>query len=216
MLINILITLAILLASTLILRKIFALPRNIWVLFIAQSFVMSCSPVIVFIGGILSSQMIADKSLATLPISLMILGVATGAIPAALTAKKFGRKRAALFGFSITLSGCIVAIYATIIASFHWFIIACLLFGLSTAFIQQLRFAAIDSTTDENNIPTVLSILMLSGIFAAFLGPEIAVVAKDWVASPHGYAGSFMFLAVFCCHCLTCYALFSRSCYYGT
>lgn len=40
---------------------------------------------------------------------------------------------------------------------------------------------------------------MLSGVFAAFLGPEIAVTAKDWIDSPSGYAGSFLFLSGFIC-----------------
>ncbi|MGB1197420.1 MAG: MFS transporter [Thalassotalea sp.] len=196
MLTNILVTLMVLVLTALVLSRVFSLPRNIWVLFLAQPLVMSCSPVIVFIGGILSAQMVTDKSLATLPITMMILGVATGSIPAALLAKKKGRKFAALFGFSITFIACLLASYAIYIATFEWFILASILFGLSTAFVQQLRFAAIESTTDENSIPTILSILMLSGIFAAILGPEVAVVAKDWIASPLGYSGSFLFLAV--------------------
>jgi biotin operon repressor len=65
----------------------------------------------------------------------------------------------------------------------------------TAAFIQQLRFAAIESVSSSQEVPTVLSILMLSGIFSAFLGPEIAVAAKDWLSSPHGYAGSFLFLS---------------------
>ncbi|GHE78166.1 MFS transporter [Thalassotalea profundi] len=165
----------------------------------AQPLVMSCSPVIVFIGGILSAQMVTDKTLATLPITMMILGVATGSIPAALLAKKMGRKFAALFGFSITLIACFLASYAVYIALFELFIVASIMFGLSTSFVQQLRFAAIESTSDEKSIPTVLSILMLSGIFAAFLGPEVAVMAKDWITSPLGYSGSFLFLALFIC-----------------
>ena len=172
MLSNILITLFILVLTVIVLSRVFTLPRNIWVLFLAQPLVMSCSPVIVFIGGILSAQMVTDKTLATLPITMMILGVAAGSIPAALLAKKMGRKFAALFGFSITLAACLVASYAVYIALFELFIIASILFGLSTSFVQQLRFAAIESTADEKSIPTVISILMLSGIFAAFLGPE--------------------------------------------
>ena len=58
-----------------------------------------------------------------------------------------------------------------------------------------MRFGAIESTKSAEDIPKVLSILMLSGIFAAFLGPEIAVASKDLIASPHGYAGSFLSLS---------------------
>lgn len=195
MLTNILITLMLLIITTFILSKVFSLPRNIWLLFLAQPLVMAASPVIVFIGGILSTQLADNPAFATLPVTVMILGVSIAAIPAALLAKKWGRKVATYIGFSIGLVATLLASVATQQASFKLFVLASLFFGLSTAFIQQLRFAAIESVKTAAEIPTVLSILMLSGIFSAFLGPEIAVAAKDWLESPYGYTGSFVFLS---------------------
>lgn len=195
MLSNILITLAVLFITFLGLQRVFTLTKNVWLLFLVQPLVMAASPVIVFIGGILATSMNADPALVTLPVTVMILGVASAAIPAALLAKKKGRRFATYTGFSIGLFGTLLAVVAALNASFELFVLASLLFGASTAFIQQLRFAAIESISDSKDVPTVLSILMLSGIFSAFLGPEIAVTAKDWLSSPHGYAGSFLFLA---------------------
>lgn len=172
------------------------MPKNVWLLFLAQPLMMAASPVIIFIGGILSTNMVEDQSLATLPITVMILGVACAAIPAAMLAKRFGRKKATFIGFFIGLLASIVATYATVSLSFELFTIASLLFGICSAFIQQLRFAAIESIEKPKDVPTALSILMLSGIFAAFLGPEVAVTAKDWIDSPHGYAGSFAALSI--------------------
>jgi MFS family permease len=195
MLSNIFITLALLIVSAFFLSRYFTLPKNIWLLFIAQPLVMAASPVIVFIGGILSTRMASDPALATLPVTVMILGVACGAIPAAMLAKNKGRRFAIFTGYSVGLVATLTAMVSALIANFELFVFAGLLFGISTSFIQQLRFAAIESIKDDKDIPTVLSILMLSGIFSAFLGPEIAVVAKDWLASPYGYAGSFLVLA---------------------
>jgi len=194
---NIIITLALLLTTAFILSRIFTLPRNIWLLFISQPLVMSASPIIVFIGGILSSKMADDPSLATLPITLMILGVAAGSIPAAMLAKIKGRKFAVYVGLSCSLTAVILAMIAAKIAMFELFSFASLLIGVGGAFTQQLRFAAIESSLNPDDVPKILSILMLSGVFAAFLGPEVAVVGKDWLASPHGYAGSFLLLAAF-------------------
>lgn len=195
MIFNIAITFCLLLITTFVLMRVFSLHRNIWVLFLVQPLVMAASPVIVFVGGLIATDITQDASLATLPVTIMILGVASAAIPAALLAKKVGRKQATYLGFLLGLIGCFIAIYATQIASFKLLTLASLFFGMSTAFIQQLRFAAIESTQQAKEIPTVLSILMLSGIFSAFLGPEIAVVAKDWISSPHGYSSSFVFIA---------------------
>ncbi len=196
MLINILITLAILLSSTFILSRIYSFPSNIWLLFITQPLIGSSGPIIVFIGGILSSEMASDPSLATLPITLMILGVAAGSIPAAMLAKKHGRRFSVYSGLSCLLIASITAVFAAKLASFELFSFASLLIGIGGAFTQQLRFAAIESTVSNEDIPKVLSILMLSGVFAAFLGPEIAVFGKSLIDSPYGYVGSFLLLAI--------------------
>ena len=196
MLINIFITLILLVLSALVLKKLFNLPRNVYLLFMTQPLVASSAPIIVFIGGILSSQIASDPSLATLPITLMILGVAMASVPAAFIAKNKGRKFAVYTGFCTTLTAAILAMLGAMYASFELFSFASLLFGMGAAFSQQLRFAAIESTQNPDDIPKILSILMLSGVFAAFLGPEVAVVAKDWINSPHGYAGSFFLLGL--------------------
>ena len=183
--------------TAIILTKKFNLPLNISLLFMAQPLVMCSAPIIVFIGGLLSSELTTNPSLATLPISLMILGVAAGSIPAAIIARANGRKFAAFTGFSCLFIASLLAISSTKLALFELFNFASFLFGIGSAFTQQLRFAAIESTDKEEDIPKTLSILMLSGVFAAFLGPEIAVTAKEWLDSPHGYAGSFLLLAFF-------------------
>ena len=195
MLINIIITLTLLLLSFYGLQRLFTLPKNVWLLFLVQPLVMAASPVIVFIGGILATSMGADPALVTLPVTVMILGVASTAIPAALLAKRKGRRFATFSGFTLGFIGTILAMFAALNGNFELLVFASLLFGACTAFIQQLRFAAIESISNTKDVPTVLSILMLSGIFSAFLGPEIAVTAKDWLSSPYGYAGSFLFLA---------------------
>jgi MFS family permease len=196
MYLNILITIALLLLTAVILSRLFSFPKNIWLLFIAQPLVGSSAPIIVFIGGILSSELASDPSLATLPITLMILGVAAGSIPAAMLAKAKGRRFAVYAGLSCLLIASITALISAKIASFELFVFASLLIGVGGSFTQQLRFAAIESTLNSEDIPKVLSILMLSGVFAAFLGPEVAVVGKNLINSPHGYAGSFVLLAV--------------------
>lgn len=196
MFLNIFITLALLLIATALLARFIKLPRNIWLLFMAQPLAMAASPVIVFIGAILATNMIDDPSLATLPITMMILGIASASIPAALIAKRKGRKFATLTGFSCSLLASVVALTSAKIASFELFVFASLLFGISAAFTQQIRFAAIESTQNIDDVPKVLSILMLSGLFAAFLGPEIALAAKDLISSPFGYAGSFLVLGI--------------------
>jgi len=125
----------------------------------------------------------------------MILGVAAGSIPAAMIAKAKGRRFAVYTGLSCLFMASITAITAAKISSFELFSFASFLIGFGGSFTQQLRFAAIESSLNSDDIPRILSILMLSGVFAAFLGPEVAVFGKDLLSSPHGYAGSFLLLS---------------------
>jgi MFS family permease len=184
------------LLTAVVLAKVLKLPRNIWLLFLVQPLAMSASPVIVFIGGILSTKLAPDPSLATLPLTLMIIGIACSTIPAAMLAKKYGRKKAFNIGLTLSALGSIIAMFAAIHASFTLFLVACICIGSSIAFIMQFRFAAIDSVTNQDDVAKVVSVLMFAGIFAAFIGPEIAVMGKDWLVSPYGYAGSFLGLAI--------------------
>jgi MFS family permease len=193
---TLLVTLSLMVITAGILAKVLKMPRNIWLLFLMQPLTMSATPVIVFIGGILSTKLAPDPRLATLPLTLMIIGLAITTLPAGFFAKKVGRKKAFMLGLTLSLTGSLFAMTAALISSFYLFLTACAFIGSSAAFVMQLRFAAIDSVKDDKDIAKVVSILMFAGIFAAFLGPEIAVLAKDWIVSPHGYAGSFLGLAI--------------------
>jgi MFS family permease len=107
-----------------------------------------------------------------------------------------GRKKATLSGFSFAFIGSVLAMFAAANGWFWLFIIASLSIGISLAFVQQLRFAAIESAGVGNDTSKALAALMFAGLFAAFLGPEVAVMAREWLDSPYGYAGSFGVLAL--------------------
>ena len=57
---------------------------------------------------------------------------------------------------------------------------------------MQFRFAAMESVNKEL-LPKAASMVLVGGIAAAFLGPEIAVMGKDLLSVE--YAGSFILLA---------------------
>ena len=178
----------------LLIRKFANLSENITVLFLAGPLVSSSAPIMVFIGSIVSSQMMDDASLSTLPLGLMVAGTASATIPAAMLAKKFGRRNASIMGFLNVLFGAILSGFAILNNSFMLFCIGAFLVGLSTAFSQQLRFAAIESVS-EKDVNKSLSILMFAGIFSAIIGPEVAMLGNNLFANTIGFAGAFFGLA---------------------
>jgi len=170
------------------------LPRNLWVLALAQPLALSSTSMLILIGGILGSKLAPTANLATLPITLMVVGTALTSIPAAMIMKKTGRKAGMLFGFSLGLTGALINMLAAINGQFTLMLVGSALIGSANAFAQQIRFAAIDSVQNESQISTALSIIMLSSLVAAFIGPETGVFGKNLIASPHGFAGSFLLL----------------------
>jgi len=66
--------------------------KNLWLLILSQIFAFTAAPVTVFLSGIIGSQFSPVKSLATLPMSLSIVGVAISTIFAAKIMSIIGRK----------------------------------------------------------------------------------------------------------------------------
>jgi len=181
-----------LLLIALLINQFSGLHKNISILFLAQPLITAAAPMMVFIGGIISNEMAPNPSLVTLPLSLMIAGTAVATIPAAFLAKSLGRRKATMIGFTSGIVGGFLGLVAVINNWFYVFVSAAFVMGFSGAFAQQLRFAAIESLSDTQDIPKAVSLLMLTGIFAALIGPELAFVSKDWLASEQAYAGTFI------------------------
>ena len=167
--------------------------KNLFVLLISQVFSFTAAPVTVFLSGIIGSQISPIKSLATLPISISIIGIAIGSIIASKLMSLIGRKN----GFIIASIGnsifSILAAYSIFIQNFFLFSFANLLIGIGMAFTHQYRFAAAESV-DKSIAPKAISILLFGGIISAFLGPSLANYTKDLI-SENLYVGSYLSLA---------------------
>lgn len=185
-----------LLTVTWLINRFAGLHRNISLLFLAQPMISAMAPMMVFIGGLISQPMAPDPSWVTLPLSLMIAGTAVGTVPAALLARRLGRRRATMVGFSASVIGGLVAAWAVHHQLFALFVLAAFILGISGAFAIQLRFAAIESLADTRDIPKAISLLMLTGIFGALIGPELAYISQFWLPNSPAYTGTFLGTAV--------------------
>ncbi len=170
-------------------------PKNIWILVLASPLSTAVSSVMILAGSLLARSIAPEPQWATLPMAFLVVGMAAAVVPAILFMKRYGRRAGHLLGISAAFTGSMLAVTAALTQTFLLLLASSFCFGISQAFVQQYRFAAIESLEDQAKTPLVLSWLMISGIVAAFIGPEIAVAGKDWL--PHAYAGSFLLLAGF-------------------
>lgn len=168
------------------------LPRNIYVMALVMAFSMSCASLMLLVSGLLATHIAPDKSLATLPLAVMVVGTALATIPASMLMQKIGRKLGMIFAVFISMASAALAMWAAQHVNFTALLIASAGIGVNIAFMQTGRFAIIESARDEAQQTSGLSLALLAGILSAFIGPQLGVVGKDLIEAPHGYAGSFL------------------------
>ncbi len=165
---------------------------NVFVLALALVFANCAPPVVTMVAGIISTGFAPHPYLATLPAAIMMVGLGVNAIPAALLMGKIGRKKGFLLAFFTATLAIFVVAYSIWVKSFFLFCLSLFFVGGNLAFVSQFRFAAAESVPDKM-VGRAISYVLFGGIFAAFLGPEIAKQAKDLI-SDAPFAGSFVCL----------------------
>ena len=168
--------------------------RNLLILTSCQLISATGAIIMVTLGGIIGSKLSNDPTLATLPVTVMVLCVAATTIPATILMRRIGRK----FGFALAsisaVISSILAGYALYQHSFAVFILAGAVFGINMAFTQQYRFAAAESV-DPKYSPRAISFVLLGAIGGALVGPEIVKYGQFAVPEIE-YAGSLIALSV--------------------
>jgi predicted MFS family arabinose efflux permease len=166
--------------------------RNVFLLALCQALNMAGPGTVVLLGGIVGAKLAPDPSLATLPASLGILSTALVSIPAVLYMRRVGRKVGFITGTLVAASGALLAAFAISQESFELFCFAIVLIGQNSAFVLQYRFAAAESV-DAPFAGRAISLVLVGGILAGYLGPEIAQRSQNLL--PIQYTGSFVALA---------------------
>jgi len=167
--------------------------RTLIVLTFAQCFGHTAAPILVLLGGIVGAQIAPSLDWATLPIAIQIIGLASATIPASYLMSKVGRKAGFLGGTALAIFAALFAAWGIFQQSFALFCIASFFIGNYIAFMQQFRFAVAESVPKQQ-IPKCLSFLMLAGIVAALLGPEVGRRFSVIEGLPN-YVGSFLGMA---------------------
>ncbi len=147
----------------------------------------------IFLGGIIGQSLAPNESLSTLPVALLVVGTASSIIPINYIMSIIGRRRTFLGVCVYTLLIIFLAINALQIQSFVLFCTATFLFGITTATMNQFRFAAIESV-DQELSATATSAVLIGGLLSAYLGPEIAILGQDLFTTK--FIGSFALLSL--------------------
>src|ERR1700744_1629733 len=156
----------------------------------AQALTGANSAVIFATGSIVGASLSPDISLATVPLSMYVLGLAAGALPTGAISRRYGRRTAFIIGTGCGVITGLLGAFAILHASFWLFCGATFLGGLYGAVSQYYRFAAADGASTAYR-PKAVSWVMAGGVFAGVLGPQLVQWTMD-IWPPYLFAFSFM------------------------
>ena len=157
---------------------------------IAQALAGANSGVVYATGAIVGNMLAPSKALATLPISLFVVGMAACTLPAGAIARRHGRRAAFLAGTGCGVLVGLLAALAVVLGSFWLFCAATFFGGAYAAVVLSFRFAAADCVPLERR-PRALSAVMAGGVFAGVLGPQLVTHTMDlW--QPYTFAATYL------------------------
>ncbi len=156
----------------------------------AQALTGANSAVIFATGSIVGAALAPSVSLATVPLSMYVLGLAAGTLPTGMISRAYGRRVAFIAGTACGVCTGLLGAFAILHGSFGLFCCATFLGGLYGSVSQSYRFAAADGASAAFRTKAV-SWVMAGGVFAGVLGPQLVQWTMD-IWSPYLFAFSFV------------------------
>src|SRR5438105_1461970 len=113
----------------------------------AQALTGANAAVIFATGSIVGATLAPDISLATVPLSVYVVGIAAGTLPTGVISRAYGRRMAFIIGTGCGFMTGVLGSIAILRGSFWLFCCATFFGGLYGAVSQSYRFAAADGAS---------------------------------------------------------------------
>ncbi len=164
--------------------------NNVARLTIAQALAGANSTVVYATGAIVGNALAPSHTLATLPISIFVVGMAACSLPAGAIAQRYGRRTAFMIGTGCGVLVGLLSALAVVLGLFWLFCVATFFGGAYAAVVLSFRFAAADCLPLEQRA-RALSFVMAGGVFAGVVGPQLVTHTMNlWL--PYTFAATFL------------------------
>lgn len=164
--------------------------RNALLLGLAQALAGGNAATLFATAAITGSLIAPTPSLATMPITLFVVGMASGTLPNGWIARRYGRTASFVFGASFGVLCGLVCAAAVMLASFPLYLAGTFCGGVYAAVAQSFRFAAADTASPAFR-PKAISWVMAGGVAAGVLGPQVVTWTMDlW--QPYLFAATYL------------------------
>ncbi len=166
--------------------------RNVLILAVCQALYMTGTSLMIATGPLAGKILTPTPGWETLPLATHHAGVMLATIPASQIMRRIGRRAGFMLATWFGVAGAALAGTAMLQGSFWLLCVGVCIVGWFNGFAVFYRFAAADTASEEFR-PRAISWVLTGGLFAAFLGPELANLTKDMLA-PTVFAGSYFAL----------------------
>ncbi len=163
---------------------------NVLRLSVAQALAGANAVVVYATGAVVGNTLAPSPALATLPISIFVVGMALCTLPAGAIARLHGRRAAFLAGTGCGVLVGLLSALAVVLGSFGLFCAAMVPGGAYAAVVLSFRFAAADCAPAERRA-RAMSAVMAGGVFAGVIGPQLVTHTMDLWA-PHLFAATYL------------------------
>ena len=167
---------------------------NVVRLAVAQALSMTSMNVNIINTALVGYLLAPMPWLATLPLSLQFVSLMMITLPASLLMAHVGRRPVFVAGVVISSLASLSLGLAIIFQNFQMFCAASMGLGMAMGISAYYRYAAADGL-EERDRPKAISYVLVGGLAAALIGPEIARNTVDLLPGSL-YAGCFLTVAV--------------------
>ncbi|WP_375573141.1 MFS transporter [Ahrensia marina] len=156
----------------------------------ANTILSSAMPMLIILGGLAGLMLSPSPALATFPASVQVFAglLATG--PFSMVMGRFGRRAGFCAGGLLAAAGGLACAWALVEGSFAMLCAGHAALGAALACYQYFRFAAAEVVPPAWS-PVAISLMLTSGLVAAFFGPQLFIWTKDALA-PIPFAGAYL------------------------
>ncbi|MBP2302716.1 MFS transporter [Azospirillum picis] len=163
---------------------------NVLRLAIAQALAGANAVVVYATGAVVGNTLAPSPALATLPVSVFVVGMALCTLPAGGIARRHGRRAAFLAGTGCGVLVGLLSALAVLLGSFWLYCAAMVFGGAYAAVVLSFRFAAADCTAAERR-SRAMSAVMAGGVVAGVVGPQL-VTHTMGLWPPHLFMATFL------------------------
>jgi MFS family permease len=163
--------------------------RNVRVLVAAQAILGAQMSANFIIGGLAGRMLAPTPCLATLPITLIVIGSMLTATPLSALMQRFGRRPGFFLGAVGGMAGAAVSALGLHQGSFGLFLLGAALTGIYMSAQNFYRFAAADTASDAYR-PKAISAVMAGGLLSALVGPQMVNLTEQSTVVP--FLGTYL------------------------